>query len=449
MQLNRNLLPAHKYLALWLLLAAALLSLSCSAFTRLITGATPTPSTAKPVGLIAYVGTDGNIYTADSDGQNRSALTSDADLLPPAGQTQRIYQYPTWSFDGSRLAFVEISSSPGSGREAVLHTVSPNGQNPESVYTSQEYFPFYLYWSPDDQYVSFLSSDIGEDGLALHLVNAQGGEHRILDTGQPYYWDWSPGGSLLLTHTGGAVSVNPEARLVLLMLNDEVLDMPLDLHPTFFQAPAWSPSGEEIVLAAETEDAKQALLLVNQEGKLKQILLEVDVPVSFAWSPTGNQLAYLAPNRSDSSNLEKDLVVLDPAEPQNRRMLAQAPIVAFFWSPDGQKIAYFVLLPDNDSSTIPTSLQRSSILLGLSVVNIDGGDRQRLAIFEPTTSFTELLPFFDQYQRSTTLWSPDSQRLVIAAQTNGADPGIYAYNVDSAGLPIRIADGFVAFWSWK
>ena len=85
-------------------LAFLAVSLACSFITPFL----PVSSSKAPLGLIAYVGKDGNVYTTDRDGKRRTAITQDASLSSSAGQVGRIYQYPTWAPDGQHLAFVRF-----------------------------------------------------------------------------------------------------------------------------------------------------------------------------------------------------------------------------------------------------------------------------------------------------------------------------------------------------
>src|SRR5436305_12216852 len=63
--------------------------------------ANPLASLAAPAALnrIVYVGNDFNIYLADPTDGTKTALTKD-------GGPDRAYNYPTWSPDNQRLAFV-------------------------------------------------------------------------------------------------------------------------------------------------------------------------------------------------------------------------------------------------------------------------------------------------------------------------------------------------------
>jgi Tol biopolymer transport system component len=89
------------------------------------------------------------------------------------------------------------------------------------------------------------------------------------------------------------------------------------------------------------------------------------------------------------------------------------------------------------------------IQLGLYLVDVRTGAITRLAVFSPTSDFIDILPFYDQYQRSTTIWSPDSQHIVYSSVDPGGDEGIYVVHASGEGVPQRIASGTVAFWSWK
>ena len=61
-------------------------------------------------GLIAYLGVDGNMYVSDQAGGNLTQLTDDGLMPQSQGDPLLYYQYPTWSRDGSQLAFIGVNS---------------------------------------------------------------------------------------------------------------------------------------------------------------------------------------------------------------------------------------------------------------------------------------------------------------------------------------------------
>src|SRR5436305_9706533 len=79
--------------------------------------ANPLASLAAPAALnrIVYVGNDFNIYLADPTNGAKTALTMD-------GSADRAYNYPTWSPDNQRLAFVGYSFKDGNPTEGALYT---------------------------------------------------------------------------------------------------------------------------------------------------------------------------------------------------------------------------------------------------------------------------------------------------------------------------------------
>ena len=74
----------------WVTLAFLAISLACSSVIPFSFSEAPVPTPEAPLGLIAYVGNDGNIYTTDRDGKNPSAITQDADENFRPGERVRL-----------------------------------------------------------------------------------------------------------------------------------------------------------------------------------------------------------------------------------------------------------------------------------------------------------------------------------------------------------------------
>jgi hypothetical protein len=145
----------------------------------------------------------------------------------------------------------------------------------------------------------------------------------------------------------------------------------------------------------------------------------------------------------------KRLILIDPKRPDNGKEIIQGMVLAYFWSPDNHKIACFKISLDTLNGVSLGNIQRSDKLnLEVQVYELDSGETRRVAVFEPTEAFLQVFPFFDQYQRSGTIWSPDSKDLVLAAIDDKGDSSILVVSADG-GPPREIAKGTLAFWSWK
>src|SRR5690349_10073679 len=77
-------------------------------------------------GLIAYIGTDYNVYTVSAQGGTPAALTKDASVTQAP---QQIYQWPTWSSDG-QLAYFRSGIDATSGSPVTEVLVSADGKTP-------------------------------------------------------------------------------------------------------------------------------------------------------------------------------------------------------------------------------------------------------------------------------------------------------------------------------
>jgi hypothetical protein len=153
-----------------------------------------------------------------------------------------------------------------------------------------------------------------------------------------------------------------------------------------------------------------------------------------------------------------DSLVVTDLEGQNRRVVAQNTIAAFFWSPDGEQIA--VLSFDSTQlnpqgrlvparrSVVPVP-QSANVKLIWSVTNVADGTYMAFPSFAPTDSFLQLVPYFDQYAQSLSLWSPDGRYLLFADVDEFDRPAIRVLDTIQPLLPARrLADGTLAVWSW-
>ena len=409
-----------------------------------------------PANQIVLVGNDKNIHVIHPHNGDLTALTRDG------GDTRR-YNYPTWSPDNQRIAFVGYSLQDSTPTEGALYTISPRGENLTPVFKTQENFPFYLYWSPDSKYVGFLSNS-DSNNFALSIAQTDRPDStQVLDKGTPFYWAWSPDSAQVFTHVGGTRAENESARLAFLNLQNNASPQPLTDLPGAFQAPQWTPDGK--ILFSTRENNTQNIALADAQTKSTTKLAEYRGRASFALAPDGTRIAYLV----TAGNLRVPNfgpVRVMNADGTNARLVSDENALAFEWSPDSKKIAFLTIeVNDNEQNRnaapllvmnasgarafAPQYAQSARIQFAWKIWDSATDKIQIAASFVPTASFLNVLPYFDQYANSSTFWSPDSQALVYTTREQDDTGSVWIADITGKTLAQKIGDGVLAFWSWK
>ena len=415
MMLRRLRLPLLSLFAL--LLLAGCNSASSPLMQRLCARSAPAVSSvapASPDNQLLVQGADGNIYLVSPDGAQRFALTDD-------GSASRIYAQPTWSADGSRIAWSRIDR-----RGSALVTSQFDGSERSEVRVP--FAPFYIAWSPRGDQLAYLSNwTVVEDpSIALRLVDVNGAasQAQTLVDGQPLYFSWAPDGERLLTHIGNE-------RVEVQTVTGE--QTPIVISGGAFQSPQWAPDGQSLVYAL-ADALQQYLVVADLDGNLQQEITDFDGQITFAMSPDGAQVAYVASERDAGANTLGPLYVVDMAT-QATRAITERPVVAFAWSPDAQKLAYLTLEPLRNR-------------VGMRWNVWDGSQRTAYSTFSPTSTFlNNYLPFFDQYAQSHRIWSPASDALVFAGQLTDGRSGVWVQELAADTPPQSVGPGVFASWS--
>ncbi len=432
------------------------------------------PTTGGTVDRIAYVDNSDNIQIVDARGENRVALTTDASTTLP-----RAYLFPTWSPNSQRVAFVGVDGE-SNAREATLYSAPAASGKPAAVFRSTTQTPFYLYWSPDSQWIGFLAQSETEMALMLGSLDGRTAA-RTIETGSPFYWAWSPDSRTLLSHVGGSAHTSSQARLALLPRDGAESSQRLKSSPAEFQAPHYSPDGSAMLFAATNGSADDALFLADARGESARSIATYRGSIAFAWSPDGKKIASLV-TPEDAGLPFFGPVWISDADGSNRTQLTDEDALAFYWSPDSRQIAYLAVTLQSDSTssrrnekqastassardavvmpgcipcgdsralTAPLPQGQDPLRLRWRLVNLADKSTRTLAAFVPTGDFLSLLPYFDQYARSLTFWSPDSQHFVYTQiEENGAG-SVWVADVAAGSKPHRVGDGTIAVWSWR
>jgi TolB protein len=363
-----------------------------------------------------------------------------------------VFQFPAWSPDGTQIA--AIGTGPdGSGVHVVRarRPIDPPAE-PVLIYESAERPPFYLYWTPDGRQVSFLTTE--PDGLALRIAPADGsGSAYVARAGAPMYWSFiDPDTILVHSGTSGSDGFFGEVGL------DGSPFVGTDRAVGVFRAPAASADGRHRAYVAAGNDSIGEVVRESRDGT-GTTRIRVFGSGAVAFSPTGGELAFLAPDRSMSPAPPLPvgpLRILDPGASEARTLL-EGSVVGFFWSPTGREIAALRLVGADDNVTdafsgdiVPARATReiaAGVSLRLSFVSVaDGVIRSDQVVRLSDLFVNQVLPFFDQYALSHRIWSPDGASIVLPLVGAGDVTELVVIRSDGTE-PRTVAVAEMGFWS--
>ena len=397
------------------------------------------------VNRIAYIDNSGDLLVINPDATGEERLTGDVrtGVLSQALERGDSYGWPTWSGDGGRIAASRVSLSGSRGGLSVQVFELSSGRM-VSAYNNEVPAPVadgaahYIYWSPDDRYLSFLAPT--PEGLSLLVRDYQAGDEPVsIVVGAPLYYHWAADSARIAVHSADRVTIQAPAP------DGDETRVAVDAFN--FRAPAISPDGSQLAYGGINGGVEGIYIVPTGNALAPRLLMETQGMTAFAWSPDGSTLAVAQQSRAGTPVFDSLSLVLPDGSGSS--LMVDEPVLAFFWSPRGDMIAWIGIDPPSRGMDLVVS----SVESGQAV-----GEPRRLFRFSPTGEMFTWLSFFDQYAYSHSIWAPDGSALVITgtdgpepSRRNGSGPPggqVYVVNV-STGDARRIASGKVAVWSWN
>ena len=279
-------------------------------------------------------------------------------LVSPRAVTDFAASYPSWSPDGTRIAF----QSNRDGDDLEIYVIELRGGRLTQL-TDNDFDDLQPAWSPDGASLVFVSrrdanteiyrmhadgsmqerlthypqQDLhptfsqrvgrilfnrekgeGRDSTAeIYEMNADGADvEQLTENRFPYtYPSWSPDGSQLLfvqwfPPTSRPGRPNTEISLLARGAKEPTR---LTKEPGFDGYPAWSPDGERIAFTSDRLGGRNQLFLMQRDGTAVVALTEQG-DVAFArpsWSPDGTKIVCTG----DSGQSERLYIIEVPSEP--------------------------------------------------------------------------------------------------------------------------------------
>ncbi|HEX8072836.1 MAG TPA: S8 family serine peptidase [Pyrinomonadaceae bacterium] len=242
---------------------------------------TPVPGAAGQPIAFTRAAADGNdVFIINPDGSGAVNLTNS-----PGDD-----RAPTWSADGTRLAFTTFRTGNGLGHVAVVDANGGNLRVIEHNFGASETAPV---WSPDGASIAYVSTYTATGVANVAVMSADGSPGpRTNLTGYAYAPTWSADSTRLAFALASSQGRNADIYVLPVA---QLFAFPTQLtnNPADDTAPAWSPDGTKIAFASNRDDASYEIYVMNADGSnVRRLTNSPGADLAPAWSPDGSQLIF-------------------------------------------------------------------------------------------------------------------------------------------------------------
>ena len=309
----------------------------------------------------------------------------------------------TWSPDGKRIAFSESHAETTSEPKFDVFVVAPDGTQKETVLKNITLYSR-LDWSPDAQFLSFVTNFEGNHGLYVWSTREPSGKRFRLLSGIAAPFAWSPD-SKQVAYGGNIVK-----------LFDLKLQTARTLfHTAGFGRPLWLPDGKHLLvyntlgLQSNPDSGYVDLYITQIESRYINRLTAEGMHVSDISSPPNGKVIAFAANTTTNDGTSRSVYSINSDGSDLRKLSVERIESGWFaWSADGRKIA-FVKEMTNCTGCRPGNLQ-------IQVANADGSDEQTI-VNGPAWNFAPA-------------WLPDGKGIIFVSD-RGNTHGVYITDIKS------------------
>lgn len=303
---------------------------------------------AAPRSRIAYAETGRGvrgIYTVRPDGTGVRRLTNGPD------------RNPTWSPDGTKIAFVRFDG--GRDYSHALMVMNADGTEERRVAPVATWRVHDFDWSPDSTRIAY-GAHVHDDEDDLFVVDVATRERRRLVNVAEAEWNprWSPAGDEILFVAPYATDEPTRTDVYKIAAPDESpgpvptpspSPTPIAQSTGEDHSAEWSPDGTQVAFASsrdhqvEEHVAEQSndVYVANADGSDPRRLSEspqMETPI--AWKPDGNVVAYVAWCFSHVCDAKPSLRARFVATGNSWLLARRVAVDPFDWSPTGLRLVY-------------------------------------------------------------------------------------------------------------
>lgn len=207
----------------------------------------------KRIAFISHRDGNNEIYVMNADGTGQTRLTNS-----PEGEFD-----PRWSPDGTRIIFSRMMKPS-------IHDIfvmNADGSGVTNLTNTPDIHEAYPDFSPDGKQIVFSSFGGSRKPAGIYIMDADGSNVRLLQAGAQHFPRWSPDGKYI-AFDGGYSMYEGE---IFVMKADGTEMRQVTEHPRAGAAnkrPSWSPDGRQLVYYSELrfEGSTFDVFVINVDG---------------------------------------------------------------------------------------------------------------------------------------------------------------------------------------